>query len=228
MRTARATVNPSEDGGMLINPNERHARYIDGTAYASIARHLVNVIADKNNAILTARRRWPPAALGHCVTPMGGAVVSLGWSENNLEPCEVRLKLPRTFDGNINAVDAWCIVFTGTVACTETEWSPYDALSNLTIYRSGPMCSLSVDPPNGMDLDGNLEHRLLYEGCGYQARAVPEADANTYYRVYWSENRDVPLVHLHLRTPMEPLAEITRPTLLAATTTVHVHLPYLK
>jgi hypothetical protein len=224
MRTGRAIATPSDNGGMRINHHERHVRYIDGTAYPSIARHLAHVIADKNSAILTARRRWPPSALGHCVTPMGGDIVSMAWREDNLDPCEVRLQLPRTSDGDINAADAWCIVFTGTVECTKTQRSPYDALSNLTIYHTGPMCSLSVDPPNDMDSNGNLEHRLLYEGCGYQARAVPEADANTYYRVYWSENRDVPLVHLHLRTPMEPLAEITRPTLLAATTTVHVHL----
>jgi hypothetical protein len=68
----------------------------------------------------------------------------------------------------------------------------------------------------------NPRHRLLYEGCGYQARAVNWEEANTHYVVHWwPDSRQPPVVNLHLRKVILALGEITRPHSINAASTVH-------
>jgi hypothetical protein len=153
---------------------------------------------------------------------MGGDWVTREWSETN--ECTVLLSVPREYLGSIATADSWCVVFAGTVMCNVTGCYPHDALLNYTVYPSGPMCSLTVNPVEAHDPDGYLRHRLLYEGCGYQARAVPDDIANTYYRVYWSADRDMSLIHLHLKTPIARVTDVTRPVSIDVPSTVHVRL----
>jgi hypothetical protein len=203
-----------DDGGSCIIGDDRCARYIDGTAYASVDRTLADHITDPNHAVLTARRRWPQSLVGVCFTTMGGDWVTRGWSE--LNECTVLLSVPRQFGGNRAAADPWCVVFTGAVMSIGTDSGPHEALRDFTVYPSGSMCSLTVEPSVDHDGDGYLRHRLLFEGCGYQARAVPDDVANTYYLVYWSADRDMPMIHLHVKKAIARVTEVTRPDSLQA------------
>jgi hypothetical protein len=73
-----------------------------------------------------------------------------------------------------------------------------------------------------VDPSGILRHRLLYEGCGHQPRAVGWDEANTHYVIYWWINtRQPPVVYLHLRKAIIPLGEVTRPNSIDVVSTVH-------
>jgi hypothetical protein len=86
------------------------------------------------------------------------------------------------------------------------------AMRNFTVYKDGPLSSLSIHPADDHDPFNHLRHRLLYEGCGYQARTVPYDTANTYYAVHWlPRDQGPPHVYLHLRQPTPRFGEITRP-----------------
>ena len=122
------------------------------------------------------------------------------------------------------------VYHTGTVKYGQCPGLPVErvAMHQYTVTKNGAGSSLSVDPSADLDPDGHLKHRLLYEGCGYQARPVPCDEANTYYVVYWPKGGGVPpRVYLYLRTPITRLSEITRPHLLMASSTRHHQVPPL-
>jgi hypothetical protein len=122
-----------------------------------------------------------------------------------------------------NQTPKWLIYRTGTATF---HASMNDMFVNRTVYRHGGWAALSVvGALPAVDPGGILRHRLLYEGAGHFARGVPWNCANTHYVVYWHTDSDTrcPVIFLHVRKPIEPYGEVTRPVHLESPTTVHMN-----
>ena len=190
-------------------------RYIDGSLFASMKTGLQSSVLHRRPSILTARRQWFLRHKGHVVTAFGGDYAVGGATL----PGHVLLRIPADRDGSTDDQQATKVYHPGT-ATHGINVADF-ALSNCTVYKDGPLSSLSVTPPPGVEINRQLRHRLLYEGCGYQARPVSAGQANTAYRVVWPTNGEPPRVFLVLTKEIPVFGEVTRPKLLAAKSTMH-------
>jgi hypothetical protein len=191
-------------------PVVRRGRYIDGSMFASLKASCRQGILHYLPSILIARRRWDRRHLNSIVTRLGGDYHTDGLVAA-LEVKGRRLMIiPRTKTGTVTDDDAISVFHPGTLRFGERVEEM--AMTNFTVYKDGPLSSLSIHPPAGGDLPNHLRHRLLDAGCGYQARTEPYENANTYYVVHWPPHgQGPPHVYLHLREAIPRFGEITRP-----------------
>jgi hypothetical protein len=164
--------------------------------------------------MLYIRWSWPSNVATECIlTTMGGDAVV---ASESYDAVQIRLAVSphpdadgAQYNGNIYA--------TGHHTVKDQVGKLF---ANRTIFNSGPACSLSIDRPHfdstarSMELGVELQHRVLHEGCGVLARAVPWDAASTRY-VVWYPAATVPvtppLICLYLRKGADALDEVTRP-----------------
>jgi hypothetical protein len=179
-----------------------------------------------NRADLTAawlRWDWPNRLIGRLLTTLGGDAVPLA-SSHSVE--HIVLSIHASSSESTGNWDFYPPCHTEV----PDTWS--DALVNYTCFNGGAAASYSIDAPDfpgdvgGKALGQKLQHRLLNEGCGFLARAVPCLEATTRYHVWYhvQEANDPPippLICLFLRKEACKFDEITRPNNLDCETTTY-------
>jgi hypothetical protein len=186
--------------------------------HAALSHDHWGLILHSTPTVLIARQPWNQCHLNSCITSFGGDHVYRP-AANHIEG-PVWLLIPPDKDSSVQSVRVTTVFHTGLVKFGNDNCQA--ALCNYTAYPNGPASALAVDPSEKLDPDGLLRFRLLYEGCGYQARPVSCEEANTYYVVYWKrDGSQPPTIFLHVLCIIDRMAEITRPALLMSRTTVH-------
>jgi hypothetical protein len=203
-------------------PDERFGRLVCGNLILALDLVRSERTGDESLRTLHVRWAWQEHLLAGAsgkssiMTSIGGDVSKVA-VEGTVEG-EPILRVPK-FAGSEET--AYVIHRAGVVAHGLAALS---AFKNRTVYMHGPLASLCVEGlGKEVDPSGSLRHRLLFEGCGYQARAVNWNEANTHYVVHWwtDGREEPPTVNLHLWKVIPALGEVTRPRHINVASTVH-------
>jgi hypothetical protein len=168
---------------------------------------------------------WPASTIQHLLTTLGGDAVP---PEISHDVENVVLTIPASSE---KSARTWVgDIYPPCHTRVPDDWS--DALVNYTCFNGGPAASYTINAPAfPADVGGRrqgemLQYRLLNEGCGFLARAVPCLEATTRYHVWYhvqgvNDPPIPPLICLFLRKEACKFDEITRPMRLDCVTTTY-------
>jgi hypothetical protein len=200
----------------------RRLRLVAGNVIVS-PRRIAGDTADCTATWL--RWDWPNRLIDRLLTTLGGDAVPLT-SSYDVDNIVLSIRAsssdsPEMWEGDF---------YPPCHTAVPVAWS--EALANYTCFNGGPAASYTINAPafpgdvGGKSLGENLQHRLLNEGCGFLARAVPCLVATTRYHVWYHDQEPnepplPPLICLFLRKEACKFDEMTRPMYLDCETTTY-------